>query len=113
MLKRAYIAADPVDAHMVRGMLEALGIHAVVKGDIAWSARGETPPMDDTSPQVWVDEADVPAAREAIECRQRDEAGQVEAWRCPSCGEQLEGQFTQCWNCGAARPAASGSGESP
>lgn len=113
MLKRAYIAADPVDAHMVRGMLEALGIHAVVKGDIAWSARGETPPMDDTSPQVWVDEADVPAAREAIERRQRDEAGQAEAWRCPSCGERLEGQFTQCWNCGAPRPEVPESGESP
>ncbi len=106
MLKRAYIAADPVDAHMVRGMLEALGIDAVVKGDIAWSARGETPPMDDTAPQVWVDEADVPAAREAIARRERGEAGQGGEWRCPSCGERLEAQFTQCWNCGAARPAS-------
>lgn len=105
MLKRAYIAADPVDAHMVRGMLEALGIAAVVKGDIAWSARGETPPMDDTAPQVWVDEADMTAAREAIERRERGDAGSGRGWRCASCGERLESQFTQCWNCGAARPA--------
>jgi rubrerythrin len=25
-------------------------------------------------------------------------------WRCPKCGENLEGQFTECWSCGARRP---------
>ena len=28
-----------------------------------------------------------------------------QSWRCPSCGEGLEGQFTACWKCGARRPA--------
>lgn len=113
MLKRAYIAADPVDAHMVRGMLEAQGIAAVVKGEFAWSARGETPPMDDTAPQVWVDEQDVDAARQAIERWERGELGGQAEWRCPSCAERLEGQFTQCWNCGAARPVAAEDGGKP
>ena len=27
-----------------------------------------------------------------------------EHWRCTQCHEPLEGQFTECWNCGAARP---------
>ena len=27
-----------------------------------------------------------------------------ERWRCAQCGESLEGQFTECWNCGASRP---------
>ena len=26
-------------------------------------------------------------------------------WRCPKCGEQLEGQFTECWSCGTRRPS--------
>lgn len=108
MLKRAYIAADPVDAHMVRGMLEAQGIAAVVKGDIAWSARGETPPMDDTAPQVWVDEADLAEAREAIDRRERGDVGRGRPWGCPSCGERIEAQFDQCWNCGTDRPAPDG-----
>lgn len=43
MLKRAYTAADPVDAHMVCGMLQALGIHAVVKGGIAWNCGAARP----------------------------------------------------------------------
>ncbi len=25
-------------------------------------------------------------------------------WRCGSCGEPVEGQFTACWSCGADRP---------
>lgn len=25
-------------------------------------------------------------------------------WSCPSCGEQLEVQFSECWSCGAAKP---------
>lgn len=102
MLKRAYIAADPVDAHIVRGMLEAQGLHAVVKGDIAWSARGETPLTDDTAPAVWVREEDLQSARELIESQHR--AGGSD-WKCRKCGERLEGQFTQCWNCGAVRAA--------
>ena len=28
-----------------------------------------------------------------------------ERWTCAHCGESLKGQFTDCWNCGAARPA--------
>jgi rubrerythrin len=26
------------------------------------------------------------------------------SWRCPECGEALEGQFSACWRCGAPRP---------
>jgi len=28
----------------------------------------------------------------------------AQSWRCSKCGEQLEGQFTKCWNCGALKP---------
>jgi predicted nucleic-acid-binding Zn-ribbon protein len=24
-------------------------------------------------------------------------------WRCPQCGEKVEEQFTECWNCGTAQ----------
>jgi hypothetical protein len=33
-------------------------------------------------------------------------------WKCPKCGEQLEGQFDSCWKC-AAGPGESGSQEPP
>ena len=25
-------------------------------------------------------------------------------WRCPGCGELVEGQFQACWKCGAPKP---------
>ena len=27
-------------------------------------------------------------------------------WTCPKCGEAIEPQFTECWNCGASKPEA-------
>lgn len=27
----------------------------------------------------------------------------AEPWRCRSCGELIEGQFQECWNCGASK----------
>jgi hypothetical protein len=30
-------------------------------------------------------------------------APQLAAWVCPHCGQDVEGQFAACWNCGAAR----------
>jgi hypothetical protein len=31
------------------------------------------------------------------------EAPPLPQWTCVHCGEQVEGQFDTCWNCGAAR----------
>jgi len=31
------------------------------------------------------------------------EAVLAEPWLCRSCGEVIEGQFLECWNCGAAK----------
>src|SRR5262245_3920208 len=31
------------------------------------------------------------------------DAALAEAWLCRSCGELIEGQFQECWNCGAAK----------
>ncbi len=28
----------------------------------------------------------------------------LDAWTCPGCGQEVEGQFDACWNCGAPRP---------
>jgi len=31
------------------------------------------------------------------------EAGLASPWRCAACGEEIEGQFRECWKCGSAR----------
>ncbi len=108
-MKRVYLAHDPADAHLVKGLLEAEGIPAVVQGEHLFALRGGIPVTADTSPSVWaLDDGDFERARGIVGgLRLADgphSAGaQRGAWRCLHCGETLEGQFTECWRCGRGR----------
>ena len=60
-----YRAEHPVQAHLLRGLLEAEGIEAAVVGEFSFNVRGEAPLTTETLPRVCVEnEADVPRARE-------------------------------------------------
>jgi Putative prokaryotic signal transducing protein len=107
---KVYSGADPADAHLVRGFLASHGIDAVVTGEALWGARGELPFGVGTAPTVCVRAEDAERARELI-CNRPKNAGPnspergaarrpVDSWQCSKCGEQIEGQFTSCWNCG-------------
>ena len=59
-----YRAAHPVQAHLLRGILEAEGIEAEVIGEFGFNVRGEAPITTETLPRVAVlHEADVERAR--------------------------------------------------
>jgi hypothetical protein len=103
-MKRVHTAKHPTEAHLVKGMLEAEGIRASVLGDQLYGAYGELPVL----PTVWVmddtlaaqaDRLVIDFLRGSAARRHRDER-----WTCAQCGEHLEGQFTECWKCGATRP---------
>ncbi len=98
------------ELHMLRDLLEDAGIRAVVLGETLAQGRGELPMTPDTLPAVWVGEADADRALSlAREFEARTKPGAAAAgqaapdWTCPACGESIEGQFTDCWNCGATR----------
>ena len=60
-----YRAADPMQAHLLRGLLEAEGITAQVLGESVFSVRGEAPITTETLPIVAVErEEDVERARQ-------------------------------------------------
>jgi len=105
-MKPVFTAKHPTEAHLVRGMLESEGIRAEVRGDQLYGAFGEIPVL----PAVWVfDPADVTTAQKLVSEYLRGTPAwrhRHEHWICPGCGESLEGQFTDCWHCGGARPAA-------
>lgn len=106
-MKKVYTAANPAEAHIVRGILESYNIVSEVRGEALFSVRGELPMVGDTFPTVWiVDDHDHQQALEVVTeyDRKMKEGGAVgECWVCSNCGEQLEQQFTACWQCGAAR----------
>ncbi len=107
-MQEVYTANHPTDEHLVKGLLEASGIAALVRGEAVFGLRGEVPFTIDTLPTVWVlDDSAVPRARELVaEYVQRQQPGTPHGrpWKCPKCGEQLEPQFTDCWQCGTPRP---------
>ena len=105
-MKLIHTAKHPTEAHLIKGMLEAEGIRASVLGDQLYGAYGELPVL----PTVWVLEDTLAgeADRLVIDFLRGNAARRHghERWTCAHCGENLEGQFTDCWNCGEARPPA-------
>ena len=102
-MTKVFVAKHPTEAHMIAGMLATHGIHAEVRGEALFSVRGEVPVAGSTLPSVWVlDDGQVQQALDLL----RDSPAFTEdgPWICAQCGESVEPQFTQCWNCGAPIP---------
>jgi len=106
-MKKIYAAKNPIDAHLLKGALEAEKIQAIVQGDFLWSARGEVPISPETCPSVWIiDDADYEKAVQVLEDFESEEMTgdfQTREWKCDNCNEINEGQFLECWQCGALR----------
>lgn len=67
-MKQVFVARNPAEAHIVKGLLESRGIPAEVHGESLWGTRGETPLTPDTAPSVWVlDDLQVPEAIRIVE----------------------------------------------
>ena len=105
-MKQVHVAKHAPEAHLIRGFLESNGIAAVVRGEFLTSGWGELP-VDVCG--VWIiDDAQYEQAHALLVSFLRGDLARQhrgEAWTCAGCGERLEGQFTQCWRCGAMRPA--------
>jgi hypothetical protein len=87
-------------AHLA-GALRAAGIGCEVRNTTLSGALGEIPFLE-CAPQIWIHNAlDEARAHDLIAQLRLPVAG--EPWICGRCGEVLEPQFGECWNCGAAR----------
>jgi len=106
-LRRVYVARHPTEAHFLKGLLASQGIEAEIRGEALFSARGELPVTSDTCPSVWVlDDSQLDRALPVDRGVRTSGASSRYlrgTWRCSSCGEELEPQFTECWRCGTAR----------
>ena len=55
--------------------------------------------------ELWViDDAKYAEARGVLRSVLAPIEGVKKPWKCSACGEDVEGQFAECWNCGKARP---------
>lgn len=92
----------PLAGH-VKEILEGQGIECIVKNDFLAGAAGELPPIE-CWPEVWImEDAQYNEAMAIVAAATVSDKASAESWTCPRCDEKLEGQFTNCWNCGAAQ----------
>lgn len=82
----------------MQSLLEAEGIQTFLKNQFGFGGTGELPFVE-TVPQLFVlHERDLGRAKQLLE----DAAaapGEMESWICPTCGMEVEDNFTECWNC--------------
>jgi len=88
---------------MLKDQIEAAGIPCVMRNENLVSLAGSVP-FFDCYPELWVlHDVDYPRAEDAL-ARLRDvESLAAAPWRCPGCGEEIEGQFESCWQCGESK----------
>ena len=100
-MKKLTSATSPVTLHHYRNLLEAEGIATEIKNEHFGSLLGGMPL---TETQLWVvNDLDYDRAKQLIDGTALDESPKA-SWRCAQCGEDNEGQFAACWNCGSTAP---------
>lgn len=113
-MRHVYTGRDEMDAHFVKGLLEQEGIEAVVTGENLEATWSTLPLSDKSLPGVWVQDGDVDRALvivkdyaqvDAVNADDDIEDAPRPTWKCANCGEAVEEQFSECWNCGHSRPA--------
>ena len=102
-MQQLYQARDRIEAQFLCDFLDRHLLRASIQGDYLSGAAGELPA--NLYPSVWIiDDEDLPRARELLQRFLLEQSRPVGApWQCRHCGEQGEGSFDLCWNCGHAR----------
>lgn len=103
---KVFAAPNAAVVKLAADILEQHEIGFVIRNDRIGSAVGEIP-WTEAWPEIWLlDARDEERAHKLLAPFEDPDVGAAEArsWTCPGCGERIEGQFTQCWSCGAAAP---------
>lgn len=97
-MKAVYSAANITLVTLFRNILEGHGIGCWITNEFLVAGSGEIPPIE-CWPRLCVDDADFPAAQRIVQEALSSE-NTAPSWKCASCGEDNEGQFSECWKCG-------------
>jgi Putative prokaryotic signal transducing protein len=99
-MKRLHSAKDPLMIGHLKNVLATFGIKCIARNSDLISAAGELPPVE-CWPELWVvDDEKFARARAILRKTLAPLQSVKKPWHCTECGETVEGQFSECWNCG-------------
>ena len=99
-MKKLTSADSLITINHFKNLLEAEGIPCQIRNEHLGSIMGEMPFVE-TWPELWVvNDLDFDRATQLI--TDADAESPKTPWCCKKCGEENEGQFAACWNCGTS-----------
>jgi hypothetical protein len=102
-MRRLHSAKDPLMIGHLKNVLSAAGIACVARNIDLISAAGELPPVE-CWPELWVMDDEKYGRAQAVLKKTLAPLRVVKKpWTCTGCSETIEGQFSECWNCGRDR----------
>ncbi len=101
-MKRVYSNPDAAMLYPIKHMLESNKIDCIIKNDKLAGVVGEVPPIECWA-ELWVFDEQFPEAKKLVDVAIAEPESDNTHWICPKCGEESEGQFTECWKCGTSR----------
>ncbi len=104
-MRPLYSSLNLHEIYHLKNLLAAEGIRCEIRNELLSRLAGEIP-FTECAPQLWLaDERELERAARIVRDFRRAPAA-MPAWKCPNCGESLEGQFSACWRCGTERGAS-------
>lgn len=103
-MKKVYSSTDTMMLGHLRNILENEGISCEILRDHLLGTIGGLPPVECWA-ELWVlEDHQYEIASEIIKSvlKGNDHEGDG-LWKCRSCGEEIEGQFMECWKCGVGK----------
>ena len=96
---KIYSTEDWLQVATFKSVLESYGIICEIKSDFPNVFKGKA-----SFHALYVlDDAQGQEAKDILAQSQTDSLANRPSWTCPTCKEVIEGQFDQCWQCGASR----------
>ena len=91
-----------IELHNLKNVLESHGILCEIRGEFL-ETMVTTVPIPEREPELWLlDDSQEREARQIIARSTHPRSG---PWICKKCGESVEEEFGQCWNCQSDRPS--------
>lgn len=100
---RVFAHSNALLVSHLHNVLTAAGIPAELRNMTLGGGAGELP-LGECEPEVWVARHNYQRAAALLHENLQDTGVTRSAWKCPGCGETLDGVFDTCWKCGVLRP---------